>query len=442
MNVYIKALLLSLTVLTVFIGCSGEPAFTDLENNNLVINLKGTYASNSPQDWNIPGGVGALETNSIDDYSGAPYENPTYFAMDIAEIRLVDTEGKQHKFSNYRQGVVATIDNTTEPFFNGAGVILQGDDVPEGNYLYVLLYVRKMIFDKSITYHRIESGWQSLGSATTTFFEKNVFGYNVNDRLTQAYADAIKYETSVNNRVFPIVISIKGGLNIQNSYPSVLEIRIVLKNFIKRYESDYYTGSGFCVTHYYGPSDWVRKVEAGENDIGGNLHTVARTYIQGYTGVITGVAAASDNYYIAVPAGETIEDYTYDGLINRGNQSADCDLPRYPSVPVTIDIMQYLDYFLKVEDYNEEWNALVPGTCDSFTTYQNNWNAYISEVENFSVAPLATFSSGVTYTITNVPPGTYEVYRFAAPTYGEFFAGSGTQLGSPVTVTAGGSVSP
>src|SRR4030067_907644 len=83
------------------------PLLSELETNRLVVVIKGTYESNSPQPWNIP----VLRANDplVEDDSVVIVQSPaggvlpSAFMLDVSELRLLDVKGHQQKFSNIRQ---------------------------------------------------------------------------------------------------------------------------------------------------------------------------------------------------------------------------------------------------------------------------------------------------------------------------------------------------
>ncbi len=322
---------LSILALLFSTQCSDNRAtFEELENNRLFVIFKGTYESNNPQPWNVPADlydpVAGVQDDSVDDFFDSSQldpasegdEFPTAFMVDIAEMRLVDTGGEQHKFSNYRQTLVFNVNNDSDILFNGTGYLMENDDVEGKVYVAVLIYLRKIVLNKAKKYSTGEGGWKLNETLRTIFAEKTLYGfpvlpgYDFVQHLIYSHYDRIRLESTYLNRVFPVLVPIaKPYVKYSSSLDSaVLEIRFVLKNFIKKYEVDGYDALGsMTTTHFYSLSDWLYDVRERENDIGGNLLTTARMYVPGYTGSVVGTNfTGSDSYVIAVPSDPSFTD--------------------------------------------------------------------------------------------------------------------------------------
>ena len=423
--IFILKFIILLLFINITIGCGDRALFDELANNRLEVRLKATYASNSPQPWDFPGVAAVTDDNSLDDYLVAG-EDPTVCLIDIAELRL-----NSDKFANYRQEVRFALDNTCEGnSVCGDGIILENDDVlPGKNYSSLKLYLRKIIIDKTKKYQVSGSGWslyvdddnpEREGENWDIFFEHDVEGFNFNLRQVNTYYDALKNNSSDINRVFAYELPIVGGLNFNNNNDkTVLEVRIVINNFVKRFESDKDLNEGILV-HYYAFSDWLRDVKFSEDDIGGNILGVARVYVEGQTGVITGHNDGQDSYIIVIPEEEDISKYT----LSSRSRPLSGDFPTYPSLAGNY-IEASLDYYLKVEEYRINWmNNLPEGDTvdEQFLNYQDVWEEYNDRLDQFSIPPLAVFSeAGTDFRVENISSGNYKVYKANKPAYGCLF---------------------
>jgi len=308
-----------------------------------------------------------------------------------------------------------------------------------------------MVLDNAKVYQSTGSGFVYEKDAEVIFHENTRLGLDINQLMVNSYWDSLRLEQSETIRVFPMVIPIVGGMtyNREND-ETVLEIRLVIKNFIKKFEYDYYEDGVYKVCHYYGPSDWLRDVRAGETDIGRNLHGVARSYVTGQTATSVTVTAASNSYVIGIPSSEQISDYclTNNGVAIRNSVIGDLPLP--PSYPGAY-IDSVLDYYLKYEKYKNDWNdarddlvsEVASGYTDLLDKYEYYWDKYESDVKGSAVfglkiAPYIAFTgTGTTVVFSNMTPGTYNFYQVAKPGYGSLLLSGDFNGGTPSPINGG-----
>jgi len=441
-------LLFILSVSVFSTGCWDKPLLTELATNRLEVRLKGTYSSNDPR----PADLNTIVDDSVDDKSAAD-DYPTTFMLDIAEMRLDGGGDGESKFSIYRQTFSIPVNDSSD-FFNGNGIVFDNDDVEPGRtYTTLKLYVRKMIFDNATTYDVSDStGWalhvydkndpDSNGKTKVTFEEQDVYGFDYNQLQVNSFYDSLRLEASDINHVFPIHIPIVGGLTFDNNKEkTVLEIRLVIKNFIKKYEYDNFDDETPGVYHYYALSDWLRDVRAGEKPIGGNIHAVARAYVPGETGSISGDNnSGNDSYVMAIPTSDLVlGDYFSSPL--RTTHVTNCNVPFPPSVTAT-SINAVLDYFLKYEKYKSDWENGIAGSFDKANcdqaAFESEWTMYENAAKDFKIPPCAVFvADGSSYNIQNIAPGTYNLYYFTAPAYGSMLSVAPNSLATDVVVTSG-----
>jgi len=419
MNIYsyMFSLLFALLIL-IFAGCDGEPVFTEMSTNRLKIKIKGTLESEEPviDEFDFtPGETSAAlyADDSVNDHPVQPEDKmPTTFMLDIAEIKL---NGKA--IGKYRQVFSIPLSDHV-PFFNGEGITLKNDDPGNGTYSTVQLYIRKMIFDNANIYTFEGSSWNPTPELARVIFKENeVEGFNFNNLQVNSYWDSLRDNASRVLRVYPLEIPIIGEMNYdRNDDETVLEIRIVIKNFIKMYEYDYYDDGIFKVCHFYGFSDWLRDVREDERNMGRNIIAVARAYVPDKAGTITGTGT-NGHYVIALP-------YEYDDASEfrmpvvpnddfRKDAVPNCDFPVAP-VYSGSHIESVLDYFCNYEAYKFDWNT-VAASCGDIANYEAEWDGYEALVENFKIAPHVTIVSEGSYTFENVMPGTYYIFTHADP---------------------------
>ncbi len=393
-------------------ACGDYPIFTEMATNRLRVVLKGTFESNSPEAW----GAFPDSDDSIDDKLGVTLADPTTFMLDIAEMRL-QGGGDSDKFAFYRQTYTFPIGTNDEPFFDGTGVDYDCDD-PYSDYMYtsLLIYIRKMILNNAQAFRYDGAGtWTQVDEPDVIFNEETIPGFDFNQLQYITYWDSLRTNYDDILRIFPLAVEIPGGFVFdRNDEETVLEVRFVVKNFIKQFEYDYISeGSSYSV-QYWGLSDWLRDVKADESVVGGNIIAVARAFVPGKTATITGSAAAG-TYIVAIESTDTIDNYQIKVANNR-NRPASCDTVKPPNI-VSNTIEAMLDYYIQYEKYRSDLNAFI-GTClASDYLYGTQWDEYDSRVGSYSIPPLVTVAGALnTYSLTNVPVGkTYLVYSANNP---------------------------
>ncbi len=398
-------------LLAVFVRCDGIALFDELGTSRLDVVIKGTYESNDPRNW-----TGVFpEDDSVDSNPSEPLdENPTRMMIDIAEMRVASGKHDQ-EFANYRRTYSFPLDDSS-PFFNGEGVSFRNDDVrPDFPWSTIRMYIRKMIFDKGKKYHCEDDGDSFNGVGTwifdddlvEIFAEEEELGYDLNRIQLNTYYDSLRTNASDINRIFPLKIPIIDYLIFDNEEEStVLEIRIVVKNFVKMYEIDSSSDYHY-VNHVYGLSDWLRDVQYDETDMGGNIIAVARSYVRGKTVTISGTCPASI-YVIAFSSKYSITDFEV-----ASTARPSCDRPKLHDPAIPGDLESRLDYYLRYEKYKEDYNTFID--CVDDGTYASDWEAYDDGLKVFLIPPLVTWGDG-TYQLTNVPVGkTYYIYYAGYP---------------------------
>ena len=424
-----RAIIISAIVYLLFVSCGGDvPIFTEMDTNRLKVVIKGTFETESISyfvDMSFPSSIldDSVEFHKVDD------DLPENFMFDIAELRL-----NNKKFANYRQVIDASLEDNS-PFFNFEGIVLKNDDPPEGYYDTVQIYVRKMIFDGGNIYKLGGNSFVPDGKIKVIFNEQEREGFDFNQYQQNTYVDSLKINSNEYLRSFPINIPIIGGFQYdKNEKETVLEIRLVIKNFIKKYEIPFYDSGELKLYHFYALSDWLRDVKPGDRVFGGNILAVARAYVPGKTGEVTVNAGGTNKYVIAIPVGEEIDDYCMPdrtGTPNAasGSRGFDYDLPQLPFFPGN-NIEALLDYYIKYEKYKNDWNTKVD-TYNDFDNYGIAWDYYDEAVNTFKIAPYVGYTgAGTTVTFSNMAQGDYEFYSADRPSYGMFFSYTGTGAGS------------
>ena len=404
------------------LSCSGDPILTNLRTNNLTVVIKGTYESNAPKDWEWPSIFSAsnIISKSITMHPVEIDSRPDTFMIDITGIALAGSV-KTAEFGNHRMTYSCKADDNDEPFFN-EGITIRNDDVPaERGYDYVRLYLRKMLFSDALRYNLSSVGWEDSIPVVTYFKEEKANAFNFNLQLTKYFYDTLHEDSSI-NRIYPFKIDILDGLFFNPKEEMVLEIRLVIKNFVKLYEYNHldYSSDKPYIAHYFGVSDWLREVRAGDNTIGGNLLATARTYIKGKTGTVHATVPATAKYVIGIPKDADINNYTMPPLGTdetlRKNKIKFSNVPTWP-IEALDSVPARLLYNMQIEKFKSDWNNFIKevnsagGDPDlSQELFETEWTDYNDIAENFKIPPIAIYCGTGNYTITNVDPGEYDFY--------------------------------
>ncbi|MCL2025725.1 MAG: hypothetical protein FWG92_02840 [Leptospirales bacterium] len=424
------------TTLVFSLSCSGDPLLTDLRTNNLKVIIKGTYESDNPRPWFWPStfNSGNIRSGSIAMHPVEISSKPDTFMIDIIGMDLTGPSIKTARFANHRRTYSCGADDNNAAFFNGEGITINNDDVPaEKNYTHARLYLRKILFSDAQRYNLSAIGWEPGIDFITYFREQKTNAFNFNLQLVRYFYDTLRENYSI-NRIYPLTIDISNGLTFDPKEEMVLEIRLVIKNFVKLYEYNHldYSSDKPYVVHYFGVSDWLREVRAGEHTIGGNLLASARTYVIGKTGTVRGTIVGA-RYVIGIPAGANIDDYTMPPLGGdstlRSNKIKSSNIPTWP-IEAYDSVPARLLYYMQVEKFKSDWNEFIksvntnsgdPDLSQEF--FENEWTEYNEAAENFKIPPLAAYcGSGGTYEIANIAPGEYDFYYSGSElAWGELF---------------------
>ncbi|MGQ9843886.1 MAG: hypothetical protein ACUVRK_10015 [Spirochaetota bacterium] len=403
-------------------GCSGVAFFDNLAGSNITMIIKGTFEStthtNSIKNWDTTVSASQSIDDSVNDCITDNFEQfPTTFMVDIAEIRLAKPDGSDaDKVANYRQVFTARVSDD-DPFFSGRGVVLKCDDIKPGKqYGMVKLFIRKLVFDNATQWHIDANGTVVQDSNLEVIFhEETVKGFDFNQVLVNTFYDTLKNNDDKINRVFPLEIPIDGGLIVKEGERVVLEIRLIIKNFIKLYEYDLWNDNlNRAVYHYWAVSDWLRDVQPDDVYMGGNLLGVARVYKKDAVATVR-VTTSSSGYVMAIPRydmygnEQDIADYFLD------DDDTSWKRPVYePHKPVlqAPTIERFLDYYLRYEQYKVEYNTFV--TAVNNASYENDWNSYDGYKCSLRLPPLVAHTdTGNSYSLTDVPYGEYKFYFIA-----------------------------
>jgi hypothetical protein len=411
-----------------FMGCDNEALFDQLKSSKLKMVIKGTYESNSPRGWLStvvdddsmvvlpPSGI--VSTAKPSEYDSIP----TVCKLDIAEIKINDDE----RFANYRQVYQPSMTDS-DPFFNGAGVSYECDDVRYKRYYSTLdLYMRKNAFDNA---HSFIPSTGLYGSLIKSLFnEVTSPGYDFILHEVWTVYDNLRSERTDLNRIYPLSIGFDTPFYYTDDDDYTLEIRLVIKNFVKRYELITTDDDDATVSyHYFGFSDWSRDSLPGDSYSGGNLLGVARWYSKKKVTTVTGSVPAG-SIVIAIPAENTISEYTLSA--SDRERPADMFSPRNASSGGS-DIIPAMEYLVDLQKYNGDYSQYYTSLTTDFSVYTSTWDTYETKIASLKIPPLAVYTSDGNFSMENVQSGrSYKFYYASASGVGmgelpSSFIGSG-----------------
>ncbi|MBN2041167.1 MAG: hypothetical protein JW864_14080 [Spirochaetes bacterium] len=443
-----KIALIILILSSVFFACGDKPLFTELSENRVTVIIKGTYESNNPAGW-LPMDSHGLEDRTYDDSEYFLHSNPAedeipdVFMLDIAGMKVAAGNDHEQYFANYRKTFTSPMNDTCD-FFNGTGYTYKNTDMrPDFTWDAIHMYIRKMIYNNAKQYQPLGvSDWLYEEDVEVIFQEEDAYGVNFNLFQTLTYYDYLKENYDEVNRVFPLKIPVEDGFIFDyDEEETVLEIRLVVKNFIKKYEYEYENDDDERrLRHFYALSDWLRYIEKNEAEdglMGGNVITAARYWVPGKTATITGSGIPANRYVIAIKSSHSISEYC---IPDRTRPA--CDAPKtpwYPNNDGTTDFVEaLLDYYLEYETYKEDYDTNFYPCVAETEVYETDWDDYNTRIKTFKIPQLITSSDGTgNFTFENVPEGTYNIYYATdSPAMGELpDLSSHTLIGSGIQVT-------
>ena len=421
---------LILIAIIVLVSCWDRPLLTELATNRIEVRIMGTFSSDGSEEWDLSDWSLINDDSITENIFLMDDDYPELFMLDLAEMRLSRKQKRGAKFSIYRQTFripLNTNNSSQHDFFNGKGIVLKNDDVPQDReYHWVRLYIRKMVFDKAYRYHFDDRESNLLRAGIperVTFHERRVDGFDFNLQQLNSRYDLLKRNYLAINRIFPLDIPIVGGLIFDNdNEKTVLEVRLNLKNYIKKYEL---IGTNEdnepYIAHYFAFSDGLRDVLHGDAMIGGNIMAIARTYVPKETGNIESgsITSGGSGYVIAIPEGDEIADY----IVPENYRKTYLNKWEKPELPFRQGqertIASAMNYYLKSENYKYRWNSFMANlkegdveNDEAQLVFEEAWAAFDEAVNFYKMPLLATrVYDDVEFSFKNVTPGEYDVYR-------------------------------
>ena len=337
-NSITKILTLSFALsLSVFLpacnGNDGAPILSFLVNNRMVVILKGTFASDSPLEFNqINSNALFTDNDNVDqsiealDIFGLPQYDQLKLLLDIGEIRLStknflqglenirspdDSEDFWDVVSTDRQVYCSQLYATNFSndscyntggainfieFMNGRGALYPSRDVGPGTYLHAGVYIRNF----TTGHGRID------GASTEARFDNNRI-FEATNILPYLHYDPTT--TSVEQQLlspqwFPLHHAATWGqqlqLHLDDSFTSaVLEIRFNIKENLMVHS---FLNTDNTQQTMVSISDW-RKAHDNQTSLGGNVLTRARIFYPDFTKdvhVTGGSEDGTNRHYYAI----------------------------------------------------------------------------------------------------------------------------------------------
>lgn len=305
------------SMLAVMSGCTDTDLFDQLESSYVSVVIKGTFESNSPRAWDTSStdinddSITFVSADAALDSRAAPASGttldssftsynqfPTEFCFDVAKMKVNGNDFAVER-KVYRRAI-----SDSDDFFNGNGVGFPCNDVERGKcYTSLQMYLRKIVINGSNEYDITADSAEYVRTPHTTFDEKKMFGSDIIQLYEWSFWDILRDEMYDINRVFPLSMPIAdGGTSGVSGFKSdatrkaVLEVRFLVKNYLKRYEivktDDLLDASASY--HVFGFSDWLRDVRPYRFSwLGGNIVAVARAYYPDSVGQITGAVTGA-----------------------------------------------------------------------------------------------------------------------------------------------------
>jgi hypothetical protein len=273
-----KKTIFVLPLFLVSLTCAKFPILSDLYNNRIQVILKGTYESNNPYPW--------MNTYT-DDSIAAPYgggiltpvpQTDVSLYLDIAEIRLAVGTGKPANLAPEKYWVFFT--PTREVFcsnnfangdsnykllscYNDHGDQNFADFFSSGFTLPAVDVPEKTYNHMAIYFRKLITGpvitytdisGNGAIAQTTTFDNRYLNGINLMDSIVQ-------YSASDTTKVTPLLFPLQRtdlSLAIPSGRdPYVMEVRIFLKNLLMKHVIKYTGGNASAgPLTFVGPSDW------------------------------------------------------------------------------------------------------------------------------------------------------------------------------------------
>jgi len=277
-------------VFAVTLTCSQVPLLSDLYNNRITLVLKGTYESNTPYGWN----TSVYTDDSLASYTGAiatstPLQSNVSLYLDIADIRLSTGTGKPAN--------VAPQDYWT--YFTPKREVFCSNNYANGNLSYKILSCYNDngdqnyldLFSSGFTFPAVDVP-QTTYKHMAIFFRKVIAGPAIaysdaasNGPTTQTttfdnrFLDGInlmdsivQYDLSDTTKATPLLFPLQRTdllLEIPPGRdPYVMEVRIFLKNLLMKHVIQHNGGvSTAGPLTFVGPSDW--KLNHASTDLTG-----------------------------------------------------------------------------------------------------------------------------------------------------------------------------
>lgn len=296
-------------------NCTNELPLSELINNTITLKFLGTYESNTPygnlalkiDDALSAGSIAAAtspslaSTSQLSQYASTLDVSRLKYYIDIAEIRLAQGTGKsssqsisdywsqlaisrQLMCSDYTTAESKVLTNCQDAngvdrlsqFLNG-GFTYPAVDVKSGDWNHLGIYFRRFvtypaaIFNGDGTYYG-GSTTTAENATTAAFDNRTIYGFDVESYLQNRYGENVSQ-----GRMFPLERTDLSIKVVNDHEPYVLEVRVFLKNLMMVHLRQL-TGNASSASDatnsaavYVGLADW--KVNHSFVDVNGSTTT-------------------------------------------------------------------------------------------------------------------------------------------------------------------------
>lgn len=308
---FLKRIIILPALLVALASCTNEPIISQLVNNRTTLLLKGTYESNTPYDWKSADGnfyqddslaVSGLPTGVTDPISLADLS----INIDIASIRIakkgtLDPADPTDYWEYFAEKRVLFCDGNRD--VNNRYLVGCVENNGNANSLdlfsegfnYPAIDIGPGTYDHFAIYFRkfvtgpaakYDSSDNFLENLTSIFDNRSVFGLDLATEIIQ-----FQGTSTADPIMFPLEQTGMGLVIPDNDEPLTIEVRVFIKNNLIQYGMTY--GNQTTIRQplsFIGPADWSYNYKYDDvtegHRLGGNIPFSVRIYEKNNVGSI------------------------------------------------------------------------------------------------------------------------------------------------------------